>query len=114
MKEENRIRHKRYKEKLLSDPPRFAEFKRRQAKSSKKRKDRDNKVKKQLVEYKGGKCSICGYNKCLAVLSFHHMDKTKKELKFNRSYHKEWKILKEEVDKCILVCANCHGEIHNT
>jgi len=69
------------------------------------------RTKKKLIEYKGGKCEICGYNKCLTALQFHHKNPNEKDftisgksLSFDR--------LKEEVDKCLLVCSNCHAEIH--
>lgn len=67
--------------------------------------------KRKLIEYKGGKCEICGYNKCTSALSFHHKDPKEKDFNISaRSY--SYERLKKEVDKCILVCANCHIEIH--
>jgi hypothetical protein len=69
------------------------------------------RVKKILVEYKGGKCQICGYNKCITCLDFHHTNPNEKEMKISGST-KSFEKQKEEVDKCILVCHNCHGEIH--
>ena len=69
------------------------------------------KIKRKCVEYKGGKCSKCGYNKCLSALEFHHLDPLKKEFGI-RSKKIKWDILKQELDKCLLVCANCHREIH--
>lgn len=67
--------------------------------------------KKELVEYKGGKCEKCGYNKCITALEFHHLDPTKKDFQISGKNYKIER-LKEEVDKCILVCSNCHREIH--
>ena len=76
-------------------------------------KDRRRKVKELLVNYKGGKCEICGYDKCLGALDFHHLDPNEKEFSISSSnIYKNIDKLKEEVDKCILVCANCHREIH--
>lgn len=72
----------------------------------------DIKKKKLLVEYKGGKCEICGYDKCLAALEFHHIDPDKKDFSISSS-SKSIDEFKLEADKCILVCANCHREIHN-
>lgn len=69
--------------------------------------------KQEAVEYLGGKCSICGYNKCLQSLDFHHVNPADKE--FNPSYiimRWSWEKVKKELDKCLLVCKNCHGEIH--
>lgn len=60
----------------------------------------------------GDKCSVCGYNKCDHALELHHVDPSKKEfsLSKSRSYSKQ-KIL-AEIDKCVLLCANCHREVH--
>ncbi len=70
--------------------------------------------KQRAVEYLGGKCSICGYNRCLAALDFHHVDPLTKEASISHAIHCwSWKRAKKEVDKCILVCSNCHREIHN-
>lgn len=68
-------------------------------------------VKIKLVEYKGGKCEKCGYNKCVDALEFHHLDPSEKDFTISG---KSWSYerLKKEVDKCILVCSNCHKEIH--
>lgn len=68
-------------------------------------------VKEQLIQYKGGKCQICGYNRCTQALDFHHLDPKEKELKISGGT-RCFETLKKEVDKCILVCANCHREIH--
>lgn len=71
------------------------------------------KIKKDLVDYKGGKCEICGYNKCIAALEFHHKDHNKKEFSLSKNgYTYGLKKAKMEVDKCILTCSNCHREIH--
>lgn len=69
------------------------------------------RVKLRLIEYKGGKCEICGYDKCSTSLHFHHRDSNEKDFSISGkslSFEK----LKNEVDKCVLVCSNCHGEIH--
>lgn len=72
-----------------------------------------HRIKQILVDYKGGKCEICGYDKCLNALDFHHINKEEKNFALNSSnYNKSIELLKKEVDKCILVCANCHREIH--
>lgn len=68
-------------------------------------------VKQQAVDYKGGKCMVCGYARCIAALEFYHVSKDGKD--FNIS-HKclSFEKLMTELDKCILVCSNCHREIH--
>lgn len=61
----------------------------------------------------GGKCQICGYDKCISALQFHHIDPSTK--KYSPSYvimRKKWEVAFAELQKCILVCANCHVEIH--
>jgi uncharacterized protein YerC len=70
------------------------------------------RTKLKLVEYMGGECQLCGYNKCVEALEFHHVNPAEKDfsisgksLSFNR--------LKHEVDKCLMVCSNCHSEIHS-
>lgn len=71
------------------------------------------RTKEKLVEYKGGKCEICGYDKCIDALEFHHLNPKEKEFNISQSnYSKPFALLKKEVDKCILVCSNCHREIH--
>lgn len=68
--------------------------------------------KKQAVEYKGGKCCVCGYNKYIGALDFHHLNPDEKEFNIAELRSYEWKTIQKEVDKCILVCRNCHAEIH--
>lgn len=76
---------------------------------SRKRKN----LKKDLVEYKGGKCEKCGYDKCVAAMDFHHLNPKEKDFAISKNGHtKSWAKLKKEADKCILVCANCHRELH--
>lgn len=70
------------------------------------------RLKEKLVEYKGGKCEICGYDKCVAALDFHHTDSSQKDFNISDGV-KSFEKAKKEVDKCILVCANCHREIHH-
>ena len=68
-------------------------------------------MKRYGVEYLGGKCQKCGYNKCIAALSFHHKDPLLKEYNFGDSTM-SINAYKKELDKCILLCANCHMEEH--
>lgn len=77
---------------------------------TKRRKD----LKKALVEYKGGKCEKCGYDKCIAAMDFHHKDPKEKEFGLSqKGLTKSLKVLKKEADKCLLLCANCHRETHD-
>ena len=75
---------------------------------------KNNLGKELLVEYKGGKCEICGYNKCIQALEFHHLNPEEKDFGIGaKGYTRSIEKNKEEVDKCIMVCANCHREIHS-
>lgn len=78
--------------------------------------NRLRKFKENVVEYKGGKCICCGYDKCIAALDLHHRDPNKKDFTFSHirmtSFEKNKEIICNELDKCDLVCANCHREIH--
>lgn len=71
------------------------------------------KMKQDLVAYKGGKCELCGYNKNVRALSFHHVDPTQKDFNISGKYSYSLDKLKEEVDKCQLLCHNCHNEVHD-
>ena len=76
-----------------------------------KRRRRDQKQK--AIEYLGGKCVKCGYNRNWAVLEFHHSNGVDKDICISDLIHQAWKRIKEELDKCVLLCANCHREEHN-
>lgn len=70
-------------------------------------------LKEKAVQYKGGKCQCCGYNKYLGALEFHHIQPSEKNFGISsKGYTKSWEKVKNELDKCILVCSNCHKEIH--
>lgn len=76
-------------------------------------KKRRQKVKSLSLVYKGSKCIVCGYNKYQGALEFHHLDAKTKD--FGIAYKgatRSWAKTKKELDKCILVCSNCHKEIH--
>ena len=71
--------------------------------------------KERIIEAMGGGCCVCGYNKCQRSLALHHLDPSKKDLSFGavRANPKNWTALVAELRKCILVCHNCHCEIHD-
>ena len=80
-----------------------------------KQKERALSRKLELIELKGGKCERCGYDKNIAALEFHHLDPSMKSFQLDSrhlSNTTKEKIL-EELDKCIIVCSNCHRELHN-
>ena len=69
-------------------------------------------IKKALLNYAGGKCQRCGYDKCARALEFHHLDPNEKDFGISTSLSRDIDALKAEADKCILLCANCHAELH--
>ncbi len=75
--------------------------------------ERRRKLKAMIVEYRGGKCMLCGYNRCIWALDLHHLDESQKEFGLSvRGMTRSWEKIKEEADKGVLLCANCHREIH--
>ncbi len=75
-------------------------------------------LKLKAIKYGGGECQKCGYDKCWRALHFHHIDPNQKEFAIfeNRAGHpksRSWEKMKNEIDKCILLCSNCHTEIHD-
>ena len=69
------------------------------------------RVKRMLVEEAGGRCAVCGYERCIINLHFHHVDPSKKSFSMTVAMGKSIATFREEAKKCVLVCANCHGEI---
>lgn len=72
------------------------------------------RTKLRAVQYLGGKCADCGYNKSIAPLQFHHTDPSKKDFNIGRYLGNSWAGILEELNKCILLCANCHCVRHAT
>lgn len=71
-------------------------------------------MKKEAIRRHGGKCEICGYDKCIDALTFHHLDPTQKKFGLAQDgITHSWEEYLKESEKCILVCANCHAEIHS-
>jgi hypothetical protein len=67
-------------------------------------------LKRRMVEYKGGACERCGYSRCLSALCFHHVGE--KTFNVAGSHTRSWETLRRELDRCILLCQNCHCEVH--
>lgn len=73
------------------------------------------KVRILLAEAFGGKCTICGYNKTIAALDYHHVDSRTKDNDLSKAMKNgyAWSKIVEEARKCTLVCCRCHREIHD-
>lgn len=74
---------------------------------------RRKKIKLMAVGYLGGKCMRCGYFKYPELLEFHHRDPAQKKFDISKKGHcRSWERVKAEIEKCNLLCANCHREEH--
>lgn len=77
--------------------------------------ERKREFKRQCVEYRGGVCIDCGFKGHQAVYDFHHLDPTQKDFQFGSiGTTKLNDVVKEELDKCVLLCSNCHRIRHAT
>jgi hypothetical protein len=84
-------------------------------KNDKRRKKNRNLYKQECRDILGAKCMICGYNKCQNALHFHHIDPKTKSFTVSDAFARKTYSQEEveaEIKKCVLVCANCHTEIH--
>jgi hypothetical protein len=75
-----------------------------------RRKKRAEK-KRKLINYLGGACIFCGYKKVLAALEFHHIDPSQKKYSIANKINCSFETLLPEVEKCVVVCTNCHAEL---
>ena len=75
-------------------------------------KDSRKRLKERLLYVMGNKCCVCGYNKCNSALEFHHLNPDEKDFTLGANANISFARANEEIKKCILVCANCHREIH--
>ena len=76
--------------------------------------DRRRKMLKRMaLTYKGGACERCGYASCEAALTFHHLEPAHKDFSISADgTTRSWARIRSELDKCALLCANCHAEVH--
>lgn len=76
--------------------------------------DRRRRIKKECVDYLGGKCADCGLETSrVEVYDFHHLDPAKKDFSLFKNA-KCFKTMRPELDKCVLLCANCHRIRHGS
>lgn len=78
---------------------------------SKRNKVRHKDAREEIVKLKGGRCVLCGYDKFIGALHFHHLDPSEKDFSFGKIMNVTNSVLKE-IDKCVLICGNCHSEVH--
>ena len=74
--------------------------------------DRKYLMKKKCVDYLGGRCVRCGYGRCIKAMTFHHRQPELKAFTVSQMLDRAWKVLVTELDKCDLLCFNCHMEEH--
>lgn len=74
---------------------------------------RRKKLKMMAVEYKGGSCSVCGYKKSYSALTFHHRNPEEKSFNISNPETRSWEKLRNELDKCDILCHNCHSELEH-
>ena len=72
---------------------------------------RERKIK--AVEYMGNSCYDCGYNRSYDALQFHHPDDNKDFGISGSGMTRSWEKTKAELEKCVMLCANCHAERHS-
>jgi excisionase family DNA binding protein len=73
---------------------------------------RRRRLKEELVAAAGGRCAICGYDRCIGALHFHHREGEPKEFGLSeRGLTKSIVVMRAEAAKCTLLCANCHSEV---
>ena len=70
-------------------------------------------TKRKAVDHLGGKCTKCGYDKHLAALEFHHLDPKQKDFTLGKVLNRKWSSIVKEIEKCILLCSNCHRIEHS-
>jgi hypothetical protein len=75
---------------------------------AKRRKER----KELFVKMLGGHCLLCKYSRCIRALQFHHVDQATKSFEISGSECRRLAVVLEELKKCVLLCGNCHDEVH--
>lgn len=71
------------------------------------------RAKLAAIKYLGGKCIKCGWNGNAAAFEFHHRASSDKEFNLGGVANRSWDVIKCELDKCDLLCSNCHRMLHS-
>jgi len=99
--------------KLCDKPIKQLQGKNRTRCNSCNTKIRRYRTKLKAIEYLGGKCNRCGYDKHPSALEFHHKNPAEKEFTIGNVANRAWDIIIKELDKCELICSNCHNIEHS-
>lgn len=75
--------------------------------------ERRRRLKAKAVKMLGGRCILCGYDKYQGVLTFHHLEPSKKLITIADERSISWRDMEKEVEKCVLLCMNCHKEVED-
>jgi len=68
-------------------------------------------LKRIALRHMGGNCILCGYKRCPRALHFHHLNPFEKDFEISKG--SSWREVEYELQKCVLLCANCHAEVHS-
>lgn len=98
---------------LGGEKPEILTIEERKKRNYERVKTHRQKIKEKGVEYLGGKCELCGYSKSIWAFDFHHRDPAKKEFGICEYSRLAWETVRKELDKCMLLCSNCHRELHH-
>lgn len=71
------------------------------------------RIKEKAINYKGSVCSVCKNTFAYPAMQFHHLDPNTKDVNWTKLRLRSWDKITLELDKCVLVCANCHSVIHS-
>ena len=110
---------KRLKERRNAEPEKHSKWKkdyyvRNKKEINARKKVRTDEQKQKAVEYLGGKCQQCGLEDiCVNVFDFHHRDPKEKSYDISTKRYRNFESIKQELDKCDLLCANCHRRKHS-
>jgi hypothetical protein len=105
----------RFNKPILKQPQRIIDkryYEKNREKVYQRKMNRRKRLKEEAIKIAGGKCKICGYNKCVSALEFHHNRENKENNVSTLLKNESRQKLLKEVGKCILLCANCHRETH--